>query len=42
VDGVSFPESGRYEVPGALDLVEIDREQDRGLYVEPGVWVRHR
>jgi GNAT superfamily N-acetyltransferase len=37
----SFPASGRYPVAGALDLVEIDRERDQGLYEEPNVWVRY-
>jgi GNAT superfamily N-acetyltransferase len=40
--GLVFPESGRYVVPGALVPVEIDRERDRGLYVEPNVWMVHR
>lgn len=40
--GMRFPETGRYVVPGALVPVEIDVEADRGVYVEPGVWVRHR
>jgi hypothetical protein len=39
--GMSFPDSGDYVVPGALTLVSIDRESDRGLYVEPNVWMRH-
>jgi hypothetical protein len=39
--GMRFPESGRYVVPDALDLVVIDREHDRGEYVEPNVWMRH-
>ena len=39
--GLKFPESGRYVVPGALVPVEIDRERDEGLYVEPNVWMRH-
>ena len=37
-----FPESGDYVVPGALELVRIDREADRGVYVEPNVWMHHR
>lgn len=37
-----FPESGTYVVPGALVPVEIDRERDEGLYVEPNVWMHHR
>lgn len=37
-----FPESGTFVVPGALVPVEIDRERDEGLYVEPNVWMHHR
>lgn len=40
--GLRFPESGRFVVAGALEPVEIDVEADRGLYVEPNVWMRHR
>jgi hypothetical protein len=40
--GVSMPESGSYVVDGGLVPVEIDRERDLGVYVEPGCWVRHR
>jgi len=39
--GLTFPESGPYVVVGALVPVIIDREADRGLYVEPNVWMRH-
>jgi GNAT superfamily N-acetyltransferase len=39
--GMSFPETGRYVVPGALDLVEIDRERDIGTYGETNLWMRH-
>jgi GNAT superfamily N-acetyltransferase len=39
---MSFPESGAYVVPGALTLVSIEREHDRGTYVEPNVWLAHR
>ena len=39
--GMSFPETGTYVVPGALAPVEIDRERDQGLYVEPNVWMVH-
>ena len=39
--GMAFPESGAYPVQGALVPVEIDRERDRGEYVEPNVWVLH-
>jgi hypothetical protein len=37
-----FPDSGAYVVPGALVPVDIDRNDDKGRYVEPNVWVRHR
>ena len=39
---MAFPETGTYVVPGALVAVEIDFEADRGLYVEPNVWMRHQ
>jgi GNAT superfamily N-acetyltransferase len=39
---LEFPESGDYVVPGALVPIEIDREQDRGVYREPNVWMRHQ
>jgi GNAT superfamily N-acetyltransferase len=39
--GLAFPESGEYVVAGALRPVEIDRERDRGRYVEPNVWMLH-
>ena len=40
--GMRFPASGTYVVPGALQPVEIDVEADRGVYVEPNVWMHHR
>lgn len=39
---LDFPESGAYVVPGALAPVEVDRERDEGLYVEPNVWMHHK
>jgi hypothetical protein len=38
---MAFPETGAYVVPGALVPVEIDREREEGLYVEPNVWMVH-
>jgi hypothetical protein len=38
---MAFPETGAYVVPGALAPVDIDRERDEGLYVEPNVWMVH-
>jgi hypothetical protein len=39
--GMSFPESGPYVVPEALQPVLIDLESDRGRYEDPNVWMRH-
>jgi len=39
--GMAFPDSGAYEVEGALVPVQIDRDADSGRYVEPNVWMRH-
>jgi GNAT superfamily N-acetyltransferase len=36
-----FPDSGPYVVPGALQPLVIDREQDLGRYEDPNVWMRH-
>ena len=38
---LTFAETGAYVVPGALVPVEIDRERDRGLYLEANVWMVH-
>ena len=38
---MAFPDTGSYVVPGALVPVEIDRERDEGLYLEPNVWMVH-
>jgi hypothetical protein len=39
--GMSFPESGPYVVPEALQPVLIDLESDRGRYEDPNIWLRH-
>ncbi len=39
--GMSFPETGEYVVPGALQPVRIDLGQDEGRYADPNVWMRH-
>lgn len=39
--GMVFPESDSYVVPEALSLVEINREEDLGTYVEDNLWIRH-
>jgi hypothetical protein len=38
---MSFPESGPYVVPGALQPVLMDLERDEGRYEDPNVWMRH-
>jgi GNAT superfamily N-acetyltransferase len=38
---MAFPQSGRYVVPDALDLVRVDRDADRGTYAETNLWMRH-
>ena len=40
--GLDFPGSGQYIIPGALNPITIEIENDRGLYVEPNIWVEHR
>ncbi len=39
--GLSFPESGPYVVPGALQPIQVDRERDEGRYEDPNIWMRH-
>lgn len=39
--GRRFFESGKYIIPGGLNPVWMDLENDQGLYVEPNVWVVH-
>jgi hypothetical protein len=36
-----FARSGSYVIPGALTSVEFDLDSDRGIYVEPNVWMIH-
>ncbi len=38
---MQFPNSGLYQIPGALAPIKIDREQNTGLYEEPNVWMRY-
>ncbi|MGH2915697.1 MAG: GNAT family N-acetyltransferase [Solirubrobacteraceae bacterium] len=40
--GMPFPTSGAYVVPGALNLVEVDRERDIAIYREENLWLQHR
>lgn len=40
--GLPFDTTGDVVVPGALNPVHCDVDQDHAVYVEPGVWVHHR
>jgi GNAT superfamily N-acetyltransferase len=40
--GLPFDRTGDVLVPGALVPVHCSVEHDHAVYVEPGVWVRHR
>lgn len=42
--GLALPASGTYVVPDALAplVVMLGPEADRGICVEPGIWVQHR
>ncbi len=40
--GMYFGESNKYIIPGALNLVNIDLENNLGEYIEPNVWVLHK
>ncbi len=37
-----FDVSGPTVVPGALNPVQVDVENDHAVYVEPNVWIQHR
>lgn len=39
--GIKFPQSGEYVIPGALVPMEMNIEKDKGVYVEPNVWLLH-
>lgn len=39
--GKRFPQSGEYIIPGALNPIVINVEQDKGIYIEPNVWIVH-
>ena len=39
--GLKFPQSGEYVIPGALNPMEMNIEQDEGVYIEANVWMVH-
>ena len=38
---LKFPQSGTYYIPGALNPIKMNIENDEGVYVEPNVWMVH-
>ncbi len=40
--GVPMPGSGHYVVSELLAPLQVNRDADRGIYVEPNVWTVHR
>jgi GNAT superfamily N-acetyltransferase len=39
--GMKFPQNGKYYIPGALNPMDMDVKKDKGVYVEPNVWMVH-
>jgi GNAT superfamily N-acetyltransferase len=39
--GMKFPQSRKYYIPGALNPMDMNIENDEGVYVEPNVWMVH-
>lgn len=37
--GKRFNKSGQYAIDGGLSMVEIDLENEKGLYLEPNIWI---
>lgn len=38
---MAFPESGLYVIPGGLQPVQMDCEQNMGRYEDPNYWMKH-
>jgi GNAT superfamily N-acetyltransferase len=38
---MKFPQSGQYIIPGALNPMHMNLENEEGVYVEPNVWIVH-
>lgn len=39
--GKKFAKSGKYEIKGALSKIIINKKNDKGIYLEPNVWIEH-
>ena len=38
---MDFPDSGKYIIPGGIVPLDIDRDADRGSYIEPNIWLSY-
>lgn len=38
---MKMPASGKYIIPEGLVPLEVDLSRDRGVYIEPNVWIKH-
>lgn len=39
--GMKLPSSGSYIMEDGLVPLEVDKEANTGVYIEPNVWMRH-
>ncbi len=39
--GMKFPTSGSYILNEGLVPLEVDKAANKGVYIEPNVWMRH-
>jgi len=39
--GMEFARTGKYIIPGGLVPLEVDKENDWAVYLEPSVWIEH-
>lgn len=39
---LKFPETNDYVISGGLNPLLIDKERDKGIYIEPNVWIFHQ
>ena len=40
--GMRLPDTGDYVIPDGLSTLHVDRDSDRGIYIEPNVWMQHQ
>jgi len=37
----NITKSGKYELQGALELIKVDLENNKGQYIEPNIWIKY-